>query len=77
MRRCLRPLFLMALLLAPLVAAAVPSTLTYQGRLFTPQGQPQSGTPTIVFKLFAQETGGNPEWTETIANVGRLCCRSR
>ncbi len=68
MRLVLRPL-LTALLLGPLVAAAVPSTLTYQGRLFTPHGQPQSATPAIVFKLFAHETGGRPSWSESIANV--------
>jgi formylglycine-generating enzyme required for sulfatase activity len=62
-------LLLSALLLVPLLARSVPSTLTYQGRLFSPSGQPRAGTPTIVFKLFDHETAGEERWKETIANV--------
>ncbi len=37
--------------------------------MFTPDGQPRTGTPTIVFRLFGQETGGTELWSESIANV--------
>jgi len=56
-------------LLAPLLALAVPSTLTYQGRLFTPTGQPRTGTPTIIFKLYSTADGTASVWSETVENV--------
>jgi len=56
-------------LLTPLLALAVPSTLTYQGRLFTPTGQPRTGTPTIVFKLYSTVAGTASVWSETVENV--------
>jgi len=62
-------LLLSAILLASLPALSVPSTLSYQGRLFAADGRPRTGTPTVVFKLFDQETGGEERWSETVVNV--------
>jgi alpha-tubulin suppressor-like RCC1 family protein len=55
-----------ALSLAPATAfAAVPQTLTQQGRLFDAGGAPLSGSVTLTLSLYAAPTGGAPLWTET------------
>ncbi|MEO7330538.1 MAG: collagen-like protein, partial [Minicystis sp.] len=46
-------------------AAAVPSTLTEQGRLFDEVGAPLNTTVTITFSIYAGALGGPALWTET------------
>lgn len=47
-------------------AAAVPPFLTEQGRLFDSAGDPVAGpTVSIVFSVYAADTGGVALWTET------------
>ncbi len=54
-----------ALSFAKVASAAVPATITDQGRLFDSNSQPITGTQTIVFSLYATATGGTALWTET------------
>ena len=55
-----------AVLFAASVAlAAVPSTLTEQGRVFDAAGAPLAGTVPIRFAVYASPTGGAPLWSET------------
>lgn len=60
---------LAALLAAGLLAtnaqAAVPTTLTQQGRLLDASGTPENGTVTVIHAIYAAETGGTALWTET------------
>jgi hypothetical protein len=59
-------------------APGVNQTISFQGRLLTPQGQPvPEGYYNIQFKIYQDGTGkvaGNPggslEWTETYINDG-------
>ena len=46
-------------------SAAVPPSMTEQGRLFDPAGAPLQGTVSITFAIYAAPTGGAPLWTET------------
>jgi hypothetical protein len=56
----------LCLLLTPGVAsAAVPATLTEQGRLFDEEGEPISGDLVIEFNLYAEATDGTALWTES------------
>ncbi len=57
---------LTALALTGAAPAAVPSTLTHQGRLFESGGEarPVSGALKVSFRLYAQPEGGTPLWTE-------------
>jgi hypothetical protein len=61
-------LLLPALLAVPAAAAAaVPGSLTEQGRLFDPAGAPLGGTVSITFAIYAGPTGGVALWSETQA----------
>ena len=63
---CLRLLAALWALVASLPAhATAPLIVTQQGRLFAGDGLPVTGTETIVFALYTQETGGFPVWFET------------
>jgi hypothetical protein len=45
-------------------AAAVPETITHQGRLFSAQGAPVGGSLDVTFTLYDAADGGAPLWTE-------------
>jgi hypothetical protein len=47
------------------LAASVPATVGYQGRLYDQNGTPVSGTMSVTFSLYASATGGTAVWTET------------
>ncbi len=53
------------LLLAPLTASAVPTTLHHQGRLFDAVGAPLDGTHSLAFALYDVNSGGTAAWSET------------
>ncbi len=57
------------LLCAVMVWAAVPGTITYQGRLTDSGGMPVNGTVPMTFGLFASEIGGSTLWSETQDSV--------
>jgi hypothetical protein len=66
--RRLGPALALPALLAALPAtasAAVPASLTEQGRLFDGAGAPLTGTVSIQFAVYAAASGGAPLWTET------------
>ncbi|MBI5528199.1 MAG: hypothetical protein HY897_17845 [Deltaproteobacteria bacterium] len=50
--------------------AEVPLTLSHNGYLTDTQGAPVNVTLPFVFKVYAEETGGDPVWVEAIPNVG-------
>lgn len=54
-----------ALLTISAASAAVPSTLTQQGRLFDSSGAPATGSVSIVFTVYDAASGGTALWTET------------
>lgn len=66
--RILRNLPPAAILAAALVAtparAAVPETITHQGRLYDASDAPVSGPLTVRFTIYDAETGGAALWTE-------------
>jgi hypothetical protein len=47
------------------LAASVPATVGYQGRLYDQSGTPVSGTMSVTFSLYASATGGTAVWSET------------
>lgn len=49
--------------------AAVPDTLTYQGKLTNSSGSPVNGTVSIAFAVYGVSTGGTALWTETQSSV--------
>ena len=54
------------ILVAPAaLAASVPPTVGYQGRLYDQNGNPVSGTMSVTFSLYASATGGTAVWSET------------
>lgn len=66
--RSVRGALALALLLAVsqgALAAAVPATVGYQGRLYDQNGNPISGTMSVVFSLYAAASGGTAVWSET------------
>jgi hypothetical protein len=46
--------------------AAVPQTLTHQGRLLDVSNVPIEGDLGFTFKIYAEATGGTPLWTEAL-----------
>jgi hypothetical protein len=56
-----------ALVVSAPAHAAVPASLTQQGRLFDPAGAPLNGTVTVRFSVYASASGGAALWTETQA----------
>lgn len=57
---------------APIVPAAVPSTINYQGRLTNAAGVPQAGTRSMSLKIYdaaTAATAGTQLYTETIGEV--------
>ncbi len=61
----MRTMFLLSALALPLAAAAVPSEMTHQGRLFDAAGVPLDGPQSVTLSLFEDPTGGTELWTET------------
>jgi hypothetical protein len=85
MKRGLSPRVIRGILTALLIAmgmlpavradAAVPATMSYQGSLTVPGGQPPSdGSHSFVFRLYNVETGGSALWQEsqTLSTSGGL-----
>lgn len=68
-----RFLFCAALLAAAFaparVQAAVPQTLTQQGRLLNTDGTPVAGPVRMIFNLYDSSSSTTPLWTETQSNV--------
>jgi len=46
-------------------ADAVPSTISYQGRLLDDGGNPVDGVHTMAFRVYEQVSGGVPLWTDS------------
>ena len=60
---------LLVLLLQALYSSAmaqVPGTVGYQGRLLKADAAPETGDVTMTFALFAEATGGDALWSETL-----------
>ncbi len=55
----------LALLLATTSAAAAPTALSHQGRLFDPAGLPLDGTISVEFGIYDAAATGTQLWTET------------
>ena len=51
--------------LLPVLAAAAPNLINYQGRLVDTNGNPLSGTYNITFTVYDAATAGTSLWTET------------
>lgn len=60
---------LVSLLWCNISQAAVPGTLTYQGRLTDSSGTPASGTVSMTFAIYGVSTGGTVLWMETQSSV--------
>jgi hypothetical protein len=58
-------LFSAAALCSPFASAAVPSTVTHQGRLYDASGKPITGTLSVKFALYASVAATTSIWTET------------
>jgi hypothetical protein len=52
--------------LVPVVAAAVPTTVSHQGRVLGASGDPISGTESVTFGLHTAASGGSTAWTQTV-----------
>src|SRR5262249_43197042 len=52
------------LLALPEASAAVPQTITHQGRLYDAMGVPVTGTIDVSFTVYADEGGTNALWQE-------------
>ncbi len=61
----MRSLSSLLLLALALPAAAVPTTLSQQGRLFDSTGLPLDGPDSVTFQLYDVATGGTSLWAET------------
>ena len=67
-------LVVIIILLFPLTIGAVPQLLNHQGYMLTNHGVPVVGSANVTFNLYADETGGDSVWTQTIPvtfDVGR------
>lgn len=62
-------LLVVLLIFASSPALAAPNLLQYQGRLTNAAGDPQNGTFSIVFSVYAAVSGGAALYSETIPNV--------
>ena len=62
------PGLLLLLLSVPALAQA-PDRVMFQGRLLRADGQPETGTQTLRFAIYAAPTGGVPLWEETHVDV--------
>jgi hypothetical protein len=54
----------LAALLPSLALAQAPAKLGYQGRLLRSDGAPETGAPTITFRILTADTGGSLLWSE-------------
>ncbi len=57
---------ILASLLLPALAQAVPATLTHQGALQDSVGAPLNGNHQLTFKLYTAASGGSAVWEETV-----------
>src|SRR2546427_8135881 len=65
MHRLAKSLFL-ALLVVRMSFGQIPHTLSYQGVIADPSGNPKPDGPyTLTFGLYRSNSGGSPLWTET------------
>jgi len=63
--RCLSAVLLVfALCLARAAAAAVPTTMTHQGRLFDANDAPVNGTLVVSFAIYDDASSASPLWVE-------------
>jgi hypothetical protein len=60
----MRALAIAVLLLPALALAQAPAKLGYQGRLLRSDGAPETGSPTISFRILTADTGGSLLWSE-------------
>ncbi|AUX43175.1 uncharacterized protein SOCE26_046180 [Sorangium cellulosum] len=63
-RTIMAPMVAAATALSGLAAAAVPGTITHQGRLFDAEDQPIDGTLDVVFALYDTRSATVPVWSE-------------
>lgn len=56
-----------AVVMAPSASAAVPGTITHQGRLYDAKGAPVNETIDVVFTIYADESGTTELWKEARA----------
>jgi hypothetical protein len=63
------PIMVLALFAVSAIAANVPTTINFQGRLTNTDGTPKSGTANLVFKIYPAVSGGSAVWTETQNSV--------
>ena len=54
-----------ALAFASTAQAAVPQTITHQGRLYDSKDAPVNGTLDVKFAIYADASSPDPIWTET------------
>lgn len=59
--------FILAVWLAPVYA--VPSTISYQGKLTDPGGVPVNGAVNMTFRIYSVSSGGTAVWTEAQPGV--------
>jgi len=60
-----RTLLSLAALLTPVIAAAVPLSVTHQGRVLDATGAPISGSHSLTFSLYGAPTAGVATWSQT------------
>lgn len=48
-----------------LLAYTLPAKLTYEGRLYTVEGEVYTGQADITFRLYSEKEGGTPIWEES------------
>ncbi|MCC6475574.1 hypothetical protein IT157_00850, partial [bacterium] len=60
---------ILGLLLTLSTALAVPQLFKYQGSLSHPDGSPYDSTITLTLRLYDEQVGGAPVWSETYSNL--------
>ncbi len=65
----MRTPLLLAFLVTPALASAVPLTLSHQGRVFDALGVPLDGAHDLDFAIYDVPTGGTALWTESQASL--------
>ena len=55
--------------LAPLVAAATPTTMSQQGRLLDTLGDPIEGAHSLTFRLYDAPADGTAVWSESVSTT--------
>jgi len=65
----LKGVIVLLLLMQMSAFAAIPQTMTYQGKLVGSDGVPLTGTYDMTFRIYNVESGGSDIWNETVSNV--------